>query len=488
MTLLQAQIDMVRREPALRVSGRVASLRGLTLLVDDLPMPVGSLVSVYTDGATLPGEVVGFTREQSIIMLLTGCSGVRPGDRVVGEQVAQTIGASEHMLGRIVDGLGRPIDGKGPVADLAPQPLDPDPLAPMRRRPIREAIYTGVRVVDLLATLGRGQRMGVFAGPGVGKSTLLGQVARFTSADVSVIALIGERGREVRDFVENALGPDGLARSVVVVATGDESPVMRVRAAKAACAAAEFFRDRGRDVMLMMDSVTRFAHACRQVGLSAGEPPATRGYTPSVFASLARLLERAGAIEAANRPSGSDSGHSATPPLRHSATSSHAPGGSITGLYAVLVEGDDLTEPVSDAARGILDGHVILSRRLAQRGHYPAVDVLDSVSRVADEVCDPVLVAARRQALRLIARYREVEELVQIGAYASGSDPEADVAIARRKEIDELLCQPSSESEPFEKARERLVGLMVRAGEDLRRTMPAGRSTPAAHAAAAMAR
>ncbi len=466
MTLLEAQIDQVRREPALRVSGRVASLRGLTLLVDDLPMPVGSLVSVHTDGTILPGEVVGFTREQSIIMLLTGCSGVRPGDRVVGEQVAQTIAVSRHMLGRIVDGLGRPIDGKGPVADLAPQPLDPDPLAPMRRRPIREAIYTGVRVVDLMATLGRGQRIGIFAGPGVGKSTLLGQVARFTSADVSVIALIGERGRAVRDFVENALGQDGLARAVVVVATGDESPVMRVRAAKAACAAAEFFRDRGRDVMLMMDSVTRFAHACRQVGLSAGEPPATRGYTPSVFAALARLLERAGAVE----------------------SSSRSRGGSITGLYAVLVEGDDMTEPVSDAARGILDGHVILSRRLAQRGHYPAVDVLDSVSRVADEVCDGVLVAARRQALRLVARYREVEELVQIGAYAAGSDPEADVAIARRKEIDELLCQSSSESEPFEMARERLVGLMVRAGEDLRRAIPPGRNPAATHAAAAMAR
>ncbi|MCW5775128.1 MAG: FliI/YscN family ATPase [Phycisphaeraceae bacterium] len=466
MSLLEAQIDVVRREPAIRVSGRVASLRGLTLLVDDLPMPVGSLVCVRTDSGVLPGEVVGFTREQSIIMLLTGCTGVRPGDRVVGEQVSQTIGVSEHMLGRIVDGLGRPIDGKGLVADLAPQPLDPDPVAPMRRRPIREPICTGVRVVDLMATLGRGQRMGVFAGPGVGKSTLLGQVARFTSADVSVIALIGERGREVRDFVENALGPDGLARSVVVVATGDESPVMRVRAAKAACAAAEFFRDRGRDVMLMMDSVTRFAHACRQVGLSAGEPPATRGYTPSVFAALARLLERAGAVEA--EPTSS--------------------GGSITGLYAVLVEGDDLTEPVSDAVRGILDGHIILSRRLAQRGHYPAVDVLDSVSRVADEVCDGVLVAARRQALRLIARYREVEELVQIGAYASGSDPEADVAIARRKEIDEILCQSSTECGTFEKARERLVGLMVRAGEDLRKAMPAGRNPPAAHTAVGMSR
>ncbi|MCL4741885.1 MAG: FliI/YscN family ATPase [Phycisphaerales bacterium] len=452
MTLLEAQLEMVRREPAFRVCGRVASLRGLTLLVDDLPMPVGSLVSVRTDGASLPGEVVGFTREQSVVMLLSGCSGVRAGDRVVGEQVSQTIGVGERMLGRIVDGLGRAIDAKGPIADLAPQPLDPDPVAPMRRRPIREAIYTGVRVVDLMATLGRGQRMGVFAGPGVGKSTLLGQVARFTSADVSVIALIGERGREVRDFVENALGPEGLARSVVVVATGDESPVMRVRAAKAACAVAEFFRDRGRDVMLMMDSVTRFAHACRQVGLSAGEPPATRGYTPSVFAALARLLERAGAVEP-------------TPSSR---------GGSITGLYAVLVEGDDLTEPVSDAARGILDGHIILSRRLAQRGHYPAVDVLDSVSRVADEVCDGVLVAARRQAVRLIARYREVEELVQIGAYASGSDAEADVAIARRKEIDDVLCQSSSESEPFEAARERLVGLMVRAGEDLRKAMQGG--------------
>jgi flagellum-specific ATP synthase len=309
-------------------------------------------------------------------------------------------------------------------------------------------MHTGVRAIDLMATLGRGQRIGIFSGPGVGKSTLLGQIARSSSADVNVIALVGERGREVGDFIEHSLGPEGLARSVVVVATGDESPLLRIRAALLACAVAEHFRHQGRDVMLTMDSVTRFAHAQRQVGLSVGEPPATKGYTPSVFSSLAVLLERAGAV------------NPATP---------GAKAGSITGLYTILVEGDDMTEPVADAARGILDGHIILSRKLVQKAHYPAIDILDSVSRVADDVSDPMHVNARRQIARLMAAYRDVEDLVQIGAYARGSNPQADIAIDFQPRINELLQQGKNDRQPFDQARAVMVKLALESGDALQR-------------------
>jgi FliI/YscN family ATPase len=304
-----------------------------------------------------------------------------------------------------------------------------------------------------MTTVGRGQRLGIFAGPGVGKSTLLGTIAKRTDADVNVIALIGERGREVKDFVEHSLGPDGLKRSVVVVATGDESPLLRIRAAKVACSAAEYFRSRGRDVMLMMDSVTRFAQAQRQVGLSVGEPPATKGYTPSVFSSMALLLERAGAIEANGART--------------------AGGGSITGLYTILVEGDDMTEPIADAARGILDGHLILSRKLAQRAHYPAVDVLDSISRVADEISDREHIAARQSLMRMMAVYKEVEDLVQIGAYAKGSNPEADVAIEYYPAVIALLRQGRDDTEGFQESRNKLIRLGQQAGESLSRLMKA---------------
>lgn len=443
MTVLSDAIQAVSRIQPMRVRGVVSSLRGLTVLVEDLPLPIGSLVSIRGQGADLRapqdarvyGEVVGFSREQSVVMLLGQTTGIRPGDAVVGEEVSQTAPVGPGLLGRCVDGLARPIDGLGAVHDTVHRPISPEPISAMRRRRITQPLYTGVRALDLMTTLGRGQRLGVFAGPGVGKSTLLGTIARLTSADVNVIALIGERGREVKDFIEHSLGPEGLARSVVIVATGDESPLQRLRAAKLACTAAEYFRDAGLDVLLMMDSITRFAHAQRQVGLSVGEPPATKGYTPSVFANLALLLERAGTVEG-------------------------VPGtkaGSITGLYTILVEGDDMTEPVADAARGILDGHVILSRRLAQRAHYPAIDVLDSVSRVADDVCDAEHSAARRQATRMLAVYRDVEDLVQIGAYARGSNPEADVAIDSHRAITDLLRQGKDDARPFDQSRAALV-------------------------------
>ncbi len=443
---------LARTQP-LRCVGRVSAVRGLTVLVDDLPTPVGALVRIPSrvddaDAASSTwGEVVGFTREQTIVMLLGQSAGVCAGDRVVVEERSPSAPVGARLLGRVVDGIGRPIDGLGPIRDCVAMPISPEPIRAMRRRRIDRPLYTGVRALDLMTTLGRGQRLGIFAGPGVGKSTLMGTIARRTAADVSVIALIGERGREVKDFIEHALGPEGLSRSVVVVATGDESPLMRLRAAKLACTAAEYFRDRGRDVMLMMDSITRFAHAQRQVGLSIGEPPATKGYTPSVFAQLGLLLERAGSLEPGPGASGS--------------------AGSITGLYTILVEGDDMTEPIADAARGILDGHVILSRKIAQMGRFPAVDVLDSVSRVADDVCDPEHIAARRQVVRMLATYREVEDLVQIGAYAKGSNPEADVAIEQHRAMIDLLRQGKGESTTFAQARETLVRLAKESSEQV---------------------
>ncbi len=300
MSTLSAAFDAATHVQPLRIAGTVAAVRGLTVLVDELPIPVGSLVTIRPGlhaSVLTYGEVVGFTREHAVVMLLGQTTGIRAGDRVIGEEVRQTAPVGRRLLGRCVDGLGRPIDGLGAIADTVHLPISPEPIRALSRRKITQPLPTGVRAIDLMTTLGRGQRMGLFAGPGVGKSTLLSCIARNTEADVNVIALIGERGREVKDFISHSLGADGMARSVVVVATGDESPLLRIRAARLACTAAEYFRDRGLDVLLMMDSITRFAHAQRQVGLSVGEPPATKGYTPSVFAGLSLLLERAGAIE-----------------------------------------------------------------------------------------------------------------------------------------------------------------------------------------------
>lgn len=449
MTVLASQLDTLQRLQPMRVTGSVATVRGMSVLVSDLPLPIGSLVRIEAKkgsrnhgvrrtgdaenssarDATMPrggdvsqyGEVVGFDGEHAVVMLFGSSHGLAPGCRVIGEQSAQTVHVGRSLLGRIINGLGQPIDGGPLSSDAAPRPLDPMPTGAMQRQRISEPLPTGITAIDALTTLGKGQRMGIFSGPGVGKSTLVASIARNTAADVNVIALIGERGREVRDFIESALGEEGLQRSVVVVATGDESPLLRVRAAMVACAVAEHFREIGADVMLMMDSITRFCQAQRQIGLTVGEQPATKGYTPSVFAMLPRLLERAGSLES---------------------------GGSITGLYAVLVEGDDLTEPISDASRGILDGHIALSRKLASKGRYPAIDPLESISRVADEVCDENHIAARRELIKLMAAHAEAEELINIGAYAHGSNSDCDVAIALKESIDGFLQQA-----PYEKAR-----------------------------------
>ena len=443
MTVLGPQIETLQRIQSREMAGSVEAVRGLSLLVRDLPLPVGALVRVECrwHSASAPdrpvrGEVIGFEGEHSIVMLFDHSAGIAPAMRVVGEQTAQTVQVGRSLLGRIIDGLGRPIDGGGRLADTVARPLHPAPTPALRRRRITEPLPTGVRSIDAMVTIGKGQRMGVFSGPGVGKSTMLAVIARNTAADVNVIALVGERGKEVRDFLEFALGEQGLARSVLVVATSDESPLLRVRAASVACAVAEHFRNLGADVVLMMDSITRLAQAQRQIGLTVGEQPATKGYTPSVFAMMPKLLERAGTLE---------------------------DGGSITGLYAVLVEGDDLTEPISDASRGILDGHVALSRRLAARGHYPAVDLMESISRVADDVCDGNHQAARRKLLRLVAAYAEAEELINIGAYARGSNPDCDVAIEMKPMIDEFLRQGLAEQADYAQTCRGVVELAVKA-------------------------
>ena len=414
------------------ISGSVLSLRGLTLLVADFPVPVGSIVEVHSTHGAQPAEVVGFDGARTIVMLLGHTAGIRAGDRVIARESTPSIPVSDHMLGRVVNAFGAPIDAGPRIRDTIPRPIIPPPIGAMARSPIRTALPTGVRAIDAMTPIGRGQRLGLFAGPGVGKSTLLAMIARNAASEVNVIAMIGERGREVRDFIQHALGAEGLARSVVVVSTSDESPLARVRAAQGACAIAEHFRDRGKDVLLMLDSVTRFAHAQRQIGLAVGEPPATRGYTPSVFAALPVLLERAGAVDGT---------------------------GSITAFYTVLVEGDDMTEPVADAVRGILDGHIMLSRHLAQRAHYPAIDVLDSVSRLAEEIATEEHKGARREAQRLLAAYKDIEELLQIGAYTHGSNPEADRAIALKPHLDALLNQTVDESAPFDQTIKTLVSI-----------------------------
>ncbi len=434
------RIDLM--EPR-RLVGRVLRTHGLTADVEELPMPVGSLVRVHPGSASVApvlGEIVACDGETARIMFLGSSRGVAAGDSVEGLETAQSVPLGVSCLGRVLNGLGRPIDSGDPIVDAINVPVIRPPISPLDRATINAPMAVGVRALDCMTTAGRGQRLGILAGPGVGKSTLLGSIARNTEADISVIALIGERGREVGDFIERSLGPEGLARSVVVVATGDESPLMRVRAALVATAAAEMFRDMGKDVLLMMDSVTRFCQAQRQIGLAVGEPPATKGYTPSVFANLSTLLERAGNVRA---------------------------GGSITGFYTVLVEGDDLSEPISDAARGILDGHIALSRKLANHGHYPAVDILESVSRVADDVCSSPHIQARRQIIRMLAAYSEVEELVNIGAYVRGSNPLYDTAIEFKPAIDDLLRQDPGQASEFAEASTRLINLAVEIGHRL---------------------
>ena len=417
-----------------RYRGRVSNLIGLVIEATGLKSEVGELchISAGRTRPPVPAEVVGFRDRRTLLMPLGNIDGIGPGNIVSGTGKPLAVATGETLLGRVLDGLGRPIDG-GPELERGESRRTvssaPDP---MTRSRIRERLSLGVRTLDTLVPCGRGQRLGIFAGSGVGKSSLLGMIARSTTADVNVICLVGERGREVREFVERDLG-DALERSVVIVSTSDEPALVRIKAAFVATTIAEHFRDQGRDVLLMMDSLTRFATAQREIGLAIGEPPATRGYTPSVFAILPRLLERAGASE-------------------------H---GSITGLYTVLVEGDDMNEPVADTARSILDGHCVLTRELAHRNHYPAIDVLQSVSRLAPDISSPEVQSAAAALRETLARYREKEDLITIRAYARGSDPLVDYAIGKVPAIDEFLRQPVSESVLANDADNSLLELMA---------------------------
>jgi flagellum-specific ATP synthase len=404
-----------------RRHGRVIDLIGLIVEATGLEAEVGEVCTIDTGRgrAAVPAEVVGFRAGRTLLMALGEATGIGPGARVSASGRQLRVDVSADLLGRTLDGLGRPLDGLGPAGGLgaASRPVEQSPPDPLTRPRIQERVSLGVRALDALVPCGRGQRLGIFAGSGVGKSSLLGMIARSTSADVNVICLVGERGREVREFIERDLGPEGMARSVVVVATSDQPALVRIKAAFTATTIAEHFRDQGRDVMLMMDSVTRFAMAQREVGLAIGEPPATRGYTPSVFALLPKLLERSGT----------------------------SPRGTITGLYTVLVDGDDMNEPIADAVRSILDGHVVLSRDLAHAGHYPAVDVLASVSRLVGEVVTDDVRGAGDDVRRLMAAYRDNADLISIGAYARGSDPLIDAAIDARGPIDAFLRQGVTE-------------------------------------------
>jgi len=410
----------VARLPAINPSpvlGHVVRVVGLLVESIGPKARVGEICEVRaTSGAPLPLEVVGFRDGRLLSVPLGETAGIQPGQAIISRGSALTIPTGDGLLGRVIDGLGQPIDGKGPLQTTRHAPLHPAALNPLEREPISVPIGTGVRAIDAMLTCGRGQRVGIFGGSGVGKSTLLGMMARNTTADVVVLGLIGERGREVRGFLENDLGAAGLERSVVVVSTSDHPPLARLRAAYSATAIAESFRDQGLHVLLMMDSVTRFAIAQREVGLAAGEPPTAKGYPPSVFALLPRLLERAGSV------SGS---------------------GSITAFYTVLVEGDDNTEPISDAVRAILDGHIVLSRELAARNHYPAIDILGSVSRTMPDVTSPDHRLRVGQVRDWMATLRDTEDLISVGAYTPGTNPRIDAALDRREAINRLLCQPA---------------------------------------------
>lgn len=429
---LSKQVEHCR---TMRSIGQVVGMSGLIIEGSGPPSSVGDVCQIINEKTStgIIAEVVGFRSQRILLMPLGDRLGIAPGSQIISRGQQATTGVGPRLLGRVIDGLGHPIDSRGPLEYHEEIPLYREPLNPFARARIREPLDLGIRSINALLTCGKGQRLGIMAGSGVGKSVLLGMMARYTLADVNVIALIGERGREVREFIERDLGPEGLARSVVVVATSDQPPLVRMRGAFLATAIAEFFREKNRDVLLMMDSLTRFAMAQREVGLAVGEPPTTKGYTPSVFALLPKLLERAGRSQ-------SD--------------------GSITGLYTVLVEGDDVTEPIADAARSILDGHIVLSRQLADRNIYPAIDVLASKSRVMIDVVSREQMQAAGKFLSLLATYREAEDLINIGAYAQGSNPRIDRAIMLHDRMSAFLRQQIDEQVSFAESHRELEALM----------------------------
>ncbi len=439
MKMVMEMLDFDRLESKLTSSnpvlrfGKITQVIGLVIESQGPDVSLGEICYIQRkDGQTLTqAEVVGFKENRVLLMPFGEMTGINPTCRVIPTGKSLQVKVVPELLGQVLDGLGEPI--LGGFLDLTLEyPVQSQPPNPLTRRRIEDPLTLGIRTIDGLLTCGKGQRVGIFAGSGVGKSTLLGMIARNTNADINVIGLIGERGREVREFLERDLGPQGLARSVVVVATSDQPALIRMKGALVTTAIAEYFRDQGKNVLLMMDSVTRVATALREVGLAVGEPPATRGYTPSVFATLPKLLERTGNNEK----------------------------GTCTALYTVLVEGDDFNEPVTDTVRGILDGHILLSRELAARYHYPAIDVLGSVSRVMPELVDQDHLDFAGRLKKILAIYREAEDLIKIGAYQEGTNPEIDEAIRKMNRINQFLTQGLNEQSTFDETRSKLMDLV----------------------------
>jgi flagellum-specific ATP synthase len=427
MTNLKRHIIALRELDPIQVRGKVTNIVGLVVEGHGPGSSMGGMCEIFsrTRKSSIMAEVVGFRDKRVLLMPLGDLSGIGPGSMIIARKSQPTVKVGNDMLGRVIDGMGEPLDGKGPLVLDHEMPLYGNPYNPLKKRRINTALDIGIKSINGILTMGKGQRMAIMAGSGVGKSVLLGMMARHTKADVNVIALIGERGREVKEFLERDLGEEGLKRSVVVTAISDQPSLIRIRGAYLATTIAEYFRAQGLDVLLMMDSITRFAMSMREIGLAVGEPPTTKGYTPSCFAKMPKLLERVGN------------------------TSSK---GSITGLYTVLVEGDDLTEPVSDAVRSIVDGHIVLSRDLAARGHYPAVDILRSVSRVMSDIVDEKHLNAARTMQSMAAVYEEARDLINIGAYVAGNNPEIDKAIRHIEAINSFLKQDIDEKASIEQS------------------------------------
>lgn len=455
---LQTTREAVMQSAPLQLSGRLTKVTGLVMEAVGLRMAVGSTCRIELPQNRIEAEVVGFAGERLFLMPESDVHGLVPGARVVPAEparvpirvgqparyrrrtadLARHLPVGEHLLGRVLDGAGRPLDADGALAESTSAPLQSRPINPLERAAIKDALDVGVRAINNLLTVGRGQRMGLFAGSGVGKSVLLGMMARYTSADVIVVGLIGERGREVKEFITDILGKEGLKRSVVVAAPADTSPLMRMQGAAYATTIAEYFRDQGRNVLLIMDSLTRYAMAQREIALAIGEPPATKGYPPSVFAKLPQLVERAG--------NGADGG------------------GSITAFYTVLTEGDDPQDPIADAARAILDGHIVLSRRLADAGHYPAIDIEASISRAMTHLVSEAHLAQVQHFKHLYAHYQRNHDLISVGAYVPGSDPLLDEAMARHPAMEQFLRQGMYETEPFAAGQDKFSALFAQEG------------------------
>jgi flagellum-specific ATP synthase len=479
-TIFQKYLDLTHSTDPIKCIGKVSKVQGLLIESRGPRAIIGEVCRIVSPKGRgrIRAEVVGLKNDIVQLMAFEETDGIEIGDRVIALGTRLEVPVSDKLMGRVLDALGNPIDDKGDIASVSMYPALASPPDPLKRKRITERITTGVRAIDGLLAVGKGQRLGIFSGSGVGKSTLLGMIARNTTADVNVVALIGERGREVNDFIENDLGPEGLARSVLVVTPSNSPPLARLRGAYVATAIAEYFRDQGKDVMLLFDSVTRFARAIREIGLASGEPPAQKGYPPSMFDSMPKLLERSGTSDR----------------------------GSITGFYTILVDQDDMDEPVADTVRGILDGHIVLSRNLAQSYHYPAIDVLQSISRLAPYVSGPSSKMAAGEIRRTMAVYAEAEDSINIGYYRQGSNPEIDYAITKHRQIEDFLIQdidePSSLEEtlnsmseitgvdiPEEEMADTNEKLLASAGRVLRRERPqktAAVQSPSADSAMAL--